>query len=507
MTSEIRLGRYQQTLVPFVRPVDALSSAVYVVGSPGMGKSTLLGNLCEQYGAAGDGVLLLDIKGDLARDIASRSRLPERITYIQPGVIHAPDGDRVWTLNPFEGHRSRADAMGHIATNVLDSFDRMGRTDLTIMANIRQSLAHAIRLALTTPEPTLLDLLLIVVDQSYRQETMRQARSLNHVSRRFWTDLDDAKFPARERRSQLNTTRNRLEALLMDRDINLFVGNYASTLRLKAWLDAGKTILVDLGLPLPRGIGIDIGNVIMAQMITEIFLRGEHEKQRTWRLVVDEFHEFVGDNFATIITEARSYNVFPVLAHQDRSQLERMPGRTLRTAVGHAGVQVLMATSPEDRVAYASLYGRDQADLVLGLERFKASVSLLDGLAGKRQTEILVLDDWWGDVIPGQLAQLQQAAHEHTLPKRDIVHRNNGRYWDRLDAIGRRPAASGERDEPAPVRRNSRRNKAGPAKAPPGTRPPQSGPGQAPAPGDDPVRDAGADGPRPASLLDGPPDF
>ncbi|MGI8406000.1 MAG: hypothetical protein ACR2OE_14775 [Thermomicrobiales bacterium] len=259
--SEIRLGRYQQTLIPFIRPADALRSALYVVGSPGMGKSTLLGNLCEQYCAAGDGVLLLDLKGDLARDIAHRSRHPERIIYVQPGIIRFADGERVWTLNPFAGHRPRPDAMGHIAVNVLESFDRMGRTELSIMANIRQSLAHAIRLALTTPEPTLLDLLLIVVDQSYRQELLRRARALNHVSRRFWSDLDDPKLPARERRGQLNTTRNRLEALLMDRDINLFVGNYESTLKLREWLDEGRMILIDLGLPLPRGIGIDKGGV------------------------------------------------------------------------------------------------------------------------------------------------------------------------------------------------------------------------------------------------------
>ncbi len=273
--SDIRLGRYNQTRVPFVRSADALRSAVYAVGSPGMGKSTLLGNLCEQFCASGDGVILLDIKGDLARDIASRTRHPDRVVYVQPGVLRTDDGDRVWTLNPFEGHRSRSDAVGQIAVNVLESFDQMGRTELGIMANIRQSLSHAIRLALTTAEPTLLDLLLIVIDQSYRQETLRGARHLNHVSRRFWSDLDDAKLPARERRGQLNTTRNRLEALLMDRELNLFVGSYHSTLKLREWLDAGKMILVDLGLPLPRGLGVDIGNVIMSQMITETFLRGE----------------------------------------------------------------------------------------------------------------------------------------------------------------------------------------------------------------------------------------
>jgi hypothetical protein len=511
MTSDIRLGRYQQTLVPLGRPVDALRTAVYVVGSPGMGKSTLLGNLSEQFCGAGDGVLVLDIKGDLARDIAARTRFPERTIYVQPGVLTLAGEERLWTLNPFDGHRSRPEAQAQIANNVLESFERMGRADFGIMANIRQTLLHAIRLAMTTAEPTLLDLLLIVVDQSYRQELIRQARHLNHVTRRFWTDLDDPKLPARERRGQLSTTRNRLEALLIDRELNFFVGAYHSSLQLAEWLNAGKMIVVDLGLPLPRGIGVDIGNVIMAQLMTEIFLWPRDAKTTTWRIVVDEFHEFVGENFTTIIDEARSYNVFPVLAHQDRSQLERMPGRSLKTAVGHAGVTYLLASSPEDRVIYASLYGRDQADLILGLERHKAILTLMDGLAGTRRTEPLVLDDWWGAPIPDQLDKLQQAAAAHTLRKRDVVRTNNARYWDRLDAAGAAKAgAERERHPSPPAARPGKPPKPnrGPRTPPPaGSDPLQPRAGSPPPVGDDPVRDPDTDGPRSPSLLDGPPDF
>jgi len=164
---------------------------------------------------------------------------------------------------------------------------------------------------------------------------------------------------------------------------------------------------------------------------------------------------------------------------------------------------VLMASSPEDRVAYASLYGRDQADLVLGLERFRASVSIMDGLAGRRQSEILVLDDWWGEPIPGQLAGLQQAAHAHTLPKREVVTRNNGRYWDRLDAIGaRQPAGATDERSRQPVNTSSKR-----PKGPPGPRPPQSPARPATTLRNNPARDPDPDVARPASLLDGPPDL
>lgn len=505
MTSTIRLGKYDETMIPFLRPVESFTSTGYVVGSPGMGKSTLLGNLCEQYCANGDGVVLIDIKGDLARDVASRTEFPDRTVYVKLGTLRFPDGDRVWTLNPFEGHRDRPDAGAQIATNVLESFERMGRADFGIMANIKQTLMHAIRLAMTLPEPTLLDLLLIVVDQPYRQELIHSAKSLNHITRRFWTDLDDAKMPARERRGQMNTTRNRLEALLLDRELNLFVGNYRSTLRLREWLDEGRMILIDLGSPLPRGLGIDIGNVIMAQLVTEIFLREDGNKARTWRVVVDEFHEFVGENFSTIITEARSFNTFPVVAHQDRAQLDKAAGRTLRSAVGHAGLTCLLPTSPEDRLAYASLYGRDQADLILGLERFRAMVTLMDGLSGRRQTEKLVLDDWWRDVVPGQLEDLQAAAYSHTIARKEIVQRNNQRYWDRLDTVGLRMTGA-NRGTSGRSNRSPKADDRPIAEAAAGQSALRSESGKEASSGNDSVRQGDVARPRSASLLDEPAD-
>lgn len=498
--SSIRLGRYAVSRVPFSRPAEALRSAVHIIGSPGMGKSTLLGNLCEQYAAAGDGVLVLDIKGDLARDIASRTRHPDRVIYVKPGVLKTDHGERIWTLNPFEGHRSQEGLASHIAVNVLESFERMGRAELGVMANIRQNLQHAIRLAMTTAEPTLLDLLLIVVDQPYRINLIWQAKHLNHVTRRFWMDLDNPKISDRDRRGQLNTTRNRLEALLMDRELNLFVGSYHSSLRLREWLNQGKMILVDLGLPLPHGLGVDIGNVIMSQMITETYQREFGDKRRTWRLVVDEFHQFVGENFADIITNARSYNVFPVLAHQDRSQLDQLNSRRLKGAVGHAGVKFMLATSVEDRIAFASLFGRDQADLVLGLDRFKAIVSIMDGLTDSRRTEQVLLDDWWGDEIDGQLERIQQAAHALTTSKREVVQRNNQRYWDRLDLGGGGKSRGDQHDR---ARKPDRKTKS----SPPRTGASQPGPSPVPAPGDDPPSPKRVDGLGPASLLDGPPDF
>lgn len=64
-------------------PAEDIRS-LHIIGQPGYGKSTLLGNLAEQFAAAGEGVVLVDIKGDLAQEIASRTAFPDRLIYIDP---------------------------------------------------------------------------------------------------------------------------------------------------------------------------------------------------------------------------------------------------------------------------------------------------------------------------------------------------------------------------------------------------------------------------------------
>lgn len=488
MSADIVFGQYLESFYPFEIEPEYTRTATYVVGSPNMGKSTLLGHLAEQFCAAGEGVLLLDIKGDLAKEIASRTRQPERVIYVKMGEIAFPHDDvRCWTINPFEGHRANPAARTQIAVNVLESFERMGRAHLGTMANIRNTLEDAIELALVRDEPTLLDLLLIVFDQAYRQHLLAESKYVDHVTARNWRDLDDTKMPARERRGQIGTTRNRLGGFLRQKEINLTVGRYASTLKLKQWLDEGKMILVDLGLPLPRHLGIDLGNMIVAQLVTEIFLRGEAERPRTWRIMVDEFHLFVGTTFANIITDARSYNVFPVLAHQDRGQLRPNGDGTnpVKTAVGHAEVSLNLRGSREDRVALASLFGQDIVDMFFSLKKHSAIVNYYSSLAGNYTYDTILLNDWWGVPDPGQLADLQMAALPHTISKRELVSSNRRRYWDYLDGA----ATHAARNDHVPRPRRQSNDKAGPpaeiqprpitGQAVPTGSPPQSSPSPA----------------------------
>jgi hypothetical protein len=425
----MNFGLYESSRYEF--EIEETRTPIYVVGSPNMGKSTLLGNLTEQFAVAGDGILVIDIKGDLAKDIVARTSFPDRTIYVKAGGISFPDGVRFWTFNPFEGHRTSAAVRQQLSSSVLEAFERMGRAQLGIMANIRGTLMHAIDIALTQESPTLLDLYMLIVDQDWRIHKVTNQKYVGHITRRHWLDLDHPKTPARERRQQTNSTRNRLEALLTPPEMNLTLGSYRSTLRLKEWLDQGKTIVVDLGLPMSRELGVDWGNLLLSQFTAESYLRTD--RTRTWRVIVDEFHEFAGRQFAEIITDTRSFNVFPVLAHQDRGQLPREFESPLRGALGHAGITVHLRGSREDRVALASLFGKDIADQIYGLKRHRAFIEYFDSLADRPQSEIIVLHDWWASEVPGQLAEAQMRAHEFTVPKHELVAHNRATYWDYLN--------------------------------------------------------------------------
>lgn len=435
----IVLGEYASSFYDLDFYEDEAATTIYTVGSPNQGKSTLLGNLAEQFCAEGEGVLVLDIKGDMVREIASRTQHPERVVYVKLGEIPIPHADsRYWTINPFDGHRTSDEQRGHIRTAVLESFERLGQAQLDTMANIRNTIQHAIGLALSLPDPTYWDLYGIVASQKYRDEVMSVGNQLNGRTRevpyldlKFWQDLDNKNVtPTTQRRTQINTARNRLETILFSPSAELTLGWYDSTLKLQQWLDEGKMILVDLGLPLDPYTADNLGNMVMAQLMSEVFIR--HDKSRRWRIIVDEFHRFVGDTFADIITQARSYNVYCVLAHQDRSQLEGDKMKRAKGAVGHPGITVRTRGSREDRQALIGLYGPELVDSFYSLSAHTALVSYTHSPPGTEVTELILLKDWRMPPVDGQLERLQQEALQYTKPRKELAKRNLSRYVDHL---------------------------------------------------------------------------
>lgn len=398
--STVVLGKYADTRFRCERDNEAdLRGAVYVLGTQGSGKSTLLANLAEGFTAAGDGVLVVDTKGELAEDIASRTRhFPDRLVYVAPGLTDYPDGKRYWVLNPFEFDRSRDDLEELAVGNLLALFARMGLvTDQ--MTQVGLVLEMTARLALVLPKPSLPDLRRILYDEGLRARLLTHPRlnSDDDPVGDFWRAFERKTRSQKE--EQIRSTVARINKLTTSAVMKRLLANPISTVRLADWLDGGKLVVANLGAKLSPTDSKALGNLVAAHLMGAAYRRPTVNQAtvRIWRVIVDEFHELAGDQFAEQITQLRKYSVFPVLAHQNLSQLS---GK-LQNTVMSCPVRFFLRTTAEDRGLIHRLFGPETAQGLDRLPLFHARAHVPRGI---NDVETLVLPGWWAERDEGQLA-------------------------------------------------------------------------------------------------------
>jgi len=415
----VTVGDHAATRYPCELDVAGdLWKATYVLGTQGSGKSTLLGHLAEQFAGAGEGVLLIDTKGELAEDLAARTRHADRLVFVAPGRCFFPAGPRYWALNLFDFDRAKP-YLGEIAVyNLLSLFERMGLAKLDTMPQVVQMLEAATRLALVRDGSSFADLLRIMqVGHPLRRHLVEEGRRsgrLSAIAEAFWEEFEE-RTPAQQREAT-RTTVARVNRLLAPAVIGKLLTPARSTLRLAEWLDAGKLVVCDLGTNLgigAQGVPRLLGNLLVAQLINLTFAR-PIGRGRVWRVIVDEFHELAGDQFAELITQGRKFRVFPVIAHQNLAQL----GDELTNAVTQCPWRFFLRVSAEDRPVIRRLFGEETAAGLERQENYTARVHFAEGPTGFFHQEPLRLCDWWAERDPAQLAAARAAAANprYTLP-------------------------------------------------------------------------------------------
>jgi hypothetical protein len=113
-------------------------------------------------------------------------------------------------------------------------------------------------------------------------------------------------------------------------------------------MDEGKILLVDIS----KGrIGEDASRLLGAMIITKVQLAAmsrvdiPRQDRKDFTLVVDEFQNFATGSFASILSEARKFNLSLIIAHQYVKQLDE----TVADAVfGNVGTMIAFRVGAED---------------------------------------------------------------------------------------------------------------------------------------------------------------
>lgn len=318
---------------------------MYILGKSGTGKSYLLGELAKQDIANNKGIAVIDPHGDLVRKLANyipAKRIKDTI-YFKPA-----DQERPMGLNILEA-KSPAEAE-MAAIQATDIFIKIFGNEI-----FGPRIQHYFRNGcLTLMEDqdegaTLIDVPRLFVDESYRK--YKVAKIQNPTVRSFW-EHEYESTADREKKEIIPYFSSKFGPFITNRTMRNIVGQSRSGFNFQEVMDKKKILLIDLSKGELGDLNTQLLGLIMVakfQSATMQRSKLDPKKRTPFFLYVDEFQNYATESFATLLSEARKYNLGLVMAHQYLRQIQDNEKTSLREAVfGNIGALLSFRVSAED---------------------------------------------------------------------------------------------------------------------------------------------------------------
>ena len=346
---------------------------IYIVGKSGVGKSTLIENMAVNDVQAGRGVIAVDPHGDLADKILAC--IPdERVN----DVIMFDPSDREYPIafNLLEAVDD--DFKGLVASGFVGIFKKIFGESWG--PRLEHILRNTVLALLDFEGSTMLDIPKMLTNNSFRERVVDKITDM--VIKDFWMN-EFAQYDAKFRTEAVSPILNKVGQFLSSSTIRNIVGQPKSSINIREIMDQKKILVVNLS----RGkIGEDNSALLGAMMITKIQLAAMSradvaaDQRPDCYLYVDEFQNFATDSFATILSEARKYNLALTMAHQYIAQMQD----TVRDAVfGNAGTIISYRVGAADAdVLVKEFEPVFLANDLVNLDKYHIYVKLLiDGIS------------------------------------------------------------------------------------------------------------------------------
>src|ERR1039458_1805097 len=330
------IGFHKSKLFPIDLSIDARRRHLYLIGATGVGKSSLMERLALSDIRAGYGVCFIDPHGQSAQHIADNVPIErtEDVCYLDYDPEH-PFG-----LNVLEDRSNKSLTVENIISMFWNIWPNgMGPNNEDIIRN-------AIYLLLDTEGTSLVDVLKLLSDKSYREYLLHNCT--NQVVQDFWT-ID---FP-KKKAEELSSTTNKLRAFLS----NPYLADILrgpSTVNISHLMNEGKILLLNLSKGSWGQVPAQLIGCLFIIAIAQAAEKRTHlpeEERLDFYLYVDEVENFQNDGFTSILSEASKMRLSLTRANQFYAQLPEK----LRGAIsGNVATIVAFRIGAED----SELFGR-----------------------------------------------------------------------------------------------------------------------------------------------------
>jgi hypothetical protein len=339
-----------------------------LTGPTGSGKSTVLCRLAVAAAQAGQGVLVMEPRGDLVEDIIAR--LPKS-RHDDLVVIDPADADQAG-FNPLAGPVSEAERR---ADELVGLFRELFGT--AIGPRSADVLLHGLLTVARLDDGTLADVPVLLSNPAFRRQVLAKT-SDPLVLAPWWAWFNSTSDG--EKQQIIAPVLNKLRAFLSRQPIRRMLGQANPKFSLdELFMNRPRVVLVNLnqGVIGPESARL-LGSLLLSSAWNAIQRRARLPRNRRYPvdLIVDEFQTFVGAlDFGDVLAQCRGLAVSVTVAHQHLHQLSP----ALQAAVAaNARSRLAFRPSQDDVKPLANLFGPSVA--AADLERlgaFQACVRLL----------------------------------------------------------------------------------------------------------------------------------
>lgn len=287
-----------------------------VLGSSGSGKSRLALHLATQSMEQGEGVGVVDPKGDLYQRFLEAIHEHVRKQKVTPKgkyVLFDPtSSERLPGFNPLEVPEGE-DPYPH-AMAILDVLKKLWSHS---WGPRMENLLRNVLIALMENNLTLVEAEKFLTDPDFREMLVEDLQ--NNQVRHFWLERYPD-IPQQERSVWVEPVLNKIGAFVTSPVISEIVGQKNSTIDFREILDQGKVLAVNLPKSL---LGPQVSHLLGALLVARInqaaISRADiPESERSqYHLHVDEFQNLASPSFKEVLAEARSFKLSLKLLSQD----------------------------------------------------------------------------------------------------------------------------------------------------------------------------------------------
>lgn len=439
---------YRRSNVKFGIKTDDRRRHMYFIGKTGMGKSTVLENMIIQDIQEGRGVCVVDPHGDLVEKVIGFVP-PQRINdviYFNPSDLAYPIAFNVLeSVGPEQRHLVVSGLIGVFKKIWADSWG----------PRLEYVLHHAISALLEYPGSTLLGIMRILVDKTFRKKVVEKIS--DPVVKAFWID-EFSKYPDRFQTEAIAPIQNKVGRFLSSALIRNILGQVKSSFSMREIMDKQKILLLNLS----KGrVGEDNSALLGAMMITNIQLAAMSRidtpelDRKDFYLYVDEFQNFATDSFANILSEARKYRLNLIIAHQYIEQVEE----NIQAAVfGNIGTIVVFRIGATDAEYLENEFSPTfTPEDMVNLSKFEIYLKLMiDGVTSEAFSAHTLPPVTTAENTPEIIEKIVRVTRERYAKPREVIEEKISRWSETLleeSAQAQREVSAAGQKKPLPKAR------------------------------------------------------